>query len=71
MEVKNGGDNIKNNMIIDNQNITEITEINCPESKESSEMTIKDYKIKLYECKNGHSIDNNEFDKIQNSKNHS
>ena len=70
MEVKNGGDNINNNMIIDNQNITEITEINCPECKESSRMTIKDYKIKLYESKNGHSIDNillDKFEKIQNS----
>ena len=73
MEVINGGYKTKNNMNIDNENITEtteITDINCPECKESLRMIIKDYKIKLYDCKNGHSKDNillDEFEEIQNS----
>jgi len=49
-------DNIKSNYII------------CPECGESIKIELKDYKIKLYECKNKHIIDNillNEFEKIQ------
>ena len=41
----------------------------CPECKESARILINDYKIELYECKNGHKINNisiNDFEKIQN-----
>ena len=40
----------------------------CPECKENIKMNVKDYKINLSECKNGHKIENillNEFEKTQ------
>jgi hypothetical protein len=40
----------------------------CPECKENIRMDIIDYKIKLHDCINNHSIDNillNEFDELQ------
>ena len=45
-------------------------EILCPKCQESIRMTVNNYKIKLYECKNGHSINNillDEFEKKQNN----
>ena len=41
----------------------------CPECKENIKMDIKDYKINLYDCKNGHRKENillNEFEETQN-----
>ncbi len=41
----------------------------CPKCKENIKMDIKDYKIRLYECKNGHDIENillDEFEETQN-----
>ena len=43
-------------------------EIICPVCKENILINIKDYKINLYECKNGHKIENislNEYENIQ------
>ena len=43
-------------------------EIRCPECKENILINIKDYTIDLYECKNGHKIENillNEFENMQ------
>ena len=43
-------------------------QIICPECKENILLNLKDYKINLYECKNGHKIENillNEFENIQ------
>ena len=40
----------------------------CPECNENIRILIKDFKISLYECRNGHKIDDmqiNEFDKTQ------
>ena len=40
----------------------------CPKCKENIKMNIKDYKINLFECKNGHKIENillNEFEETQ------
>jgi len=40
----------------------------CPKCQESSRISIKDYKISLYDCKNGHKEDNilfNELEKTQ------
>ena len=40
----------------------------CPECKENSRITIADYKLGLYDCKNGHKINNiliNDFNKTQ------
>jgi len=47
-----------------------LNEIICPECKKNILINIKDYKINLYECKNGHKIENiliNEFENIQKS----
>ena len=43
-------------------------EIICPECKENILINIKDYKINLFECKNGHKVDNillNEYENLQ------
>jgi len=43
-------------------------EIICPECKENILLNIENYKINLYECKNGHKIENilyNEFENMQ------
>ena len=43
-------------------------EIICPECKENILINIKDFKINLYDCKNGHSIENillNDFENFQ------
>ena len=40
----------------------------CPECKESARILINDYKIEIFECKNGHKINNisiNDFEKKQ------
>ena len=50
-------------------NITKSKNIICPECKENIRIKIEDYKIKLYECKNNHIIDNiilEEYEKTQN-----
>ena len=44
-------------------------QIICPKCKENIKMDLKDFKINLYECKNGHKIENillKEFEKTQN-----
>ena len=50
---------IKDTQIVNNKNnLKKSEDIICPECKENCRMTIKDYKIKLYECKNEHQINN-------------
>jgi len=54
--------------INDNKSIIKSEYIICPECKENIKYKIENYKISLYECKNGHIIDNillDEFDKTQ------
>ena len=41
-------------------------EIICPDCKENILIYIKDYKINLYECKNGHKIENILFNEYEN-----
>ena len=82
-EVANSEDKRRNKMIIlvndlindNNQNeirnkdIMKSKNIICPKCKENIKMDIKDYKINLYECKNGHKKENillNEFEETQN-----
>jgi len=51
-----------------NENSKKPKNIICPKCKENIKMDIKDFKINLYECKNGHEIKNillNEFDETQ------
>ena len=57
------------NNIINNTNIIKSNDIICPTCKELCKYEIKDHKIKLYGCKNGHIINNiklNEFNNTQN-----
>ena len=54
---------VKEKDIIKSKNII------CPECKENIKMDIIDYKINIYECKNGHKMENillNEFEETQN-----
>ena len=43
-------------------------EIICPECKENIKINIQDYKINLFECKNGHNINNILLDEFQNTQ---
>jgi len=55
------------NTIINNEinNIKISNDIICPECKELCKYEIKDYKIKLYDCKNGHIIENIELNEFK------
>ena len=59
----------KNSTIkMENNNIKISKDIICPECKEICKYEIKDYKIKLYDCKNGHIKENinlNDFENYQ------
>ena len=48
-----------------NNNIIKSKSIICPECKENIRIKINDYKIKLYDCKNGHNIDNILFEEYE------
>ena len=61
-------------LVIDNENINEnkikikSKNIICPKCNENIKISIKNYKINLFECKNNHKINNilfNEFQKTQ------
>jgi len=62
--------NIMNILVCDeNENNYQSKEIICPECKENILLKIKDYKINLYDCKNGHSFNNillYNYEKMQN-----
>ena len=58
--IVNSIDNIKNNNLIKSKYIK------CPECKEDIRIKINDYKIKLYECKNKHNIDNILLEEYEN-----
>ena len=76
-EMMNEEDKIRNKMNIlvfkneieqEEKDIIKSKDIICPTCGESIKIEIINYKIKLYECKNGHIIDNillNEFEKTQ------
>ena len=58
-----------NSYISVNEGIIKSKEIICPKCKENCLISFDDYKIRLYDCKNGHMTDNiilNEFDNLQN-----
>ena len=50
-------------------NDTESKEIICSECKENCKIQISDYKIKLYDCKNNHEINNILLDEYKNTQN--
>ena len=75
----NYNDRLRNKMsvLVFENEVKKITDIKrsksiiCPECKESIKMDIIDYKIKLYDCKNGHKKENillDEFEETQNLK---
>ena len=53
---------------ISNNNIIKSKYIICPECKENIRIKINDYKIKLYDCKNGHNIDNILLEEYENTQ---
>jgi len=58
-----------NSYISVNEGIIKSKEVICPKCKENCLISFDDYKIRLYDCKNGHMTDNiflNEFDNLQN-----
>ena len=59
---------INNSISIENNNYENSKDIICPDCNEICKYEIKDYKIKLYDCKNGHITENiklTEFDNKQ------
>jgi len=60
---------IESEILVPKEDIIKSKNIICPECKENINMDIKDYKINLYDCKNGHKIENillNEYEETQN-----
>ena len=55
-----------NSSIIQNINLIKSKDIICPECKEICKMELKDYRIKLYDCKKGH-VNENLKSKIQSN----
>ena len=56
-------------IVDDDRDFRKLKNIICPECHESIRMDIKEYKINLSKCKNGHNIENilfNEFEETQN-----
>ena len=60
---------INSNINNDNINMIKSKDIICPICKEICIYEIKDHKIKLYGCKNGHIIDNIKLDDFNNKQN--
>ena len=52
----------------ENNNIIESKEIICPKCGESIKINIEEYKISLYDCKNGHKIKNISLDEFENTQ---
>ena len=77
-EIANSEDKKRNKMNIlvlekemekKDKDIIKSKNIICPECKENIKMEIKDYKINLFDCKNGHKFENlllNQFEETQN-----
>ena len=57
------------NKTIDIEELTKPKEILCPKCKEHCRISIKDYKIKLYECKNKHEINSILLNEYKNTNN--
>ena len=61
--------NINNAMNIANNTIIKSKRIICPHCKESCKYNIKDYRIKLYDCKNKHIIEKLKLSEFINTQN--
>jgi len=53
---------------IDKKNIVKSKLVKCPECKENIRIKMNDYKIKLYDCKNGHNIENLLLEEYENTQ---
>ena len=53
---------------IENNNLVNNKYIKCPECKENIRIKIKNYKIKLYDCKNKHNIKNILLEEYENTQ---
>ena len=51
------------------EDIIKSKDIICPECGEITKMDIIDYKITLFDCKNGHKIENILLDQFENTQN--
>ena len=51
-----------------NTNIKKSNDIICPECKEICRYEISNYRIKLYDCKNGHTKENIKLDEFENTQ---
>ena len=49
-------------------NIVKSKLVKCPECKENIRIKMNDYKIKLYDCKNGHNIENILLEEYENTQ---
>ena len=58
-----------NSSLIQNNNLIKSKDIICPECKEICKMEIKDYRIKLYDCKKGHVNENLKLDEFIDTQN--
>ncbi len=56
---------INNTINIENTNIKISNDIICPRCKEICKYEINDYKIKLFDCKNGHIMDDIKLDEFK------
>ena len=61
--------NDTNSYDIQNNNLIKSKDIICPECKELCKIDIKDYRIKLYDCKMGHVKENLKLDEFINTQN--
>ena len=65
----NINNNINNNNLNENNNnIIQSPEVICPICKELCKIRVKDYKISLYGCKQGHKHDNIKLDEFMNTQ---
>ena len=53
---------------MDNTNIKKSNDIICPTCKEICKYEIKNYRVKLYDCKNGHIMENIKFNEFENKQ---
>ena len=72
-ELANKEDKIRKKMTIQvleikNEDIIRTKNIVCPTCKENIKMDIKDYKINLYDCKNGHKMENILLDQFEETQ---
>ena len=59
---------VYNNKNNENEKEIILNEIICPKCKENILISIKDYKINLYECKNGHKLENIPLNEYENKQ---